>query len=252
MAIDKASSFGAITDHFNILAIVHGVGTLADVLSLVASSRKPRAQNRADAQNEDADIVASAYSGNTAAAIEEVSCTYALKSGSLPFTELTIGELAAQIFASSIAITTANGAWPQIVVSGFLGLETMTAPASKTNKFTLPAITINGVKQAQLMGFTIAAGGRLIGSGITFNCEMAEQADGLGEPVAHGVSGGTGEVTAEFVKVEASQPDWTLAASLTGTTFLAEVTQEPGADEGQAAWHTTSAAAQFILTRTAA
>ena len=49
MAIDKASSFGAITDHFNILAIVHGVGTLADVLSLVASSRKPRAQNRGKA-----------------------------------------------------------------------------------------------------------------------------------------------------------------------------------------------------------
>jgi len=249
MVIDKASSFGAITDHFDILTTVHGSGTLADILSLVASSKKPRAQNRADAQDENLDIAASAYHGNTAKEISEVSCTYALKSGSLPLTELSIGELAAQVFASSIAVTTANGAWPQIVVSGFLGLETMVAPTGKTNKFILPAITINGMKQAQLLGFTIAAGGRLTGSGITFNCEMAEQGDGLGEPVAHGVSGGTGSVTAEFVKVEATQPDWTLGAVLTGTTFLAAVTQEPGAEEGQAAWHTTSAEAQFILTR---
>lgn len=249
MAIDKASSFGAITDHFGILALTHGAGTLADVMVMVASSLKPRAQNRADAQDENADIVASAYSGNTANEIKEVSCTYALKSGTLPLTELTIGELAVQVFASSLAVSTANGSWPQIVVTGVLGLETITVPSGKTNKFILPGITITGIKQAQLLGFTIAAGGRLIASSITFNCESAEQMNGLGEPVAHGNSGGTGTVTAEFVKVEASQPDWTLGATLTGTTFLAAVTQNPGAEEGQAGWHTTTAEAQFILTR---
>jgi hypothetical protein len=240
--ISKATSFGGITDHFS----------LADTdLILVDSNRRARAQNRADAQDENADIVASAYSGNTAKEIEEVSCTYALKSGTLNLNTLFIGELAARIFAQSMAVTTANGAWPQIVVSGFLGLETMTAPATKTNKFGLPAITISGVKQAQLLSFTIAAGGRLTGSSITFNCEMAEQLDGVGEPAAHGVSGGTGELTAEFVKVEDSQPGWTLASPITAAPFLAEVTQEPGADEPQAGWHTTSAAASFILTRTA-
>jgi len=251
MAIDKATSFGALTDHFSILTVVHGSGTMADILVLVNSTCKPRAQNRADAKDENEDIAASAYSGNTAKEIEEVSCTYALKSGSLPLTELKIGELEAQIFAKSLVVTTSNGAWPQLVFSGFLGLKTMTAPTGKLNTFVLPAITITGVKQAQLLGFTIAAGGRLTGSSLSFNCEEAEQADGVGEPAAHGVSGGTGEVTADFVRVEATAPDWTLAAALTGTTFLAAVTQEPGADEPQANWHTTSAAASFILTRAA-
>jgi len=49
MAIDEASSFGALTDHFAILETVHDEGTLADIMVLVASSKSRRAQNRADA-----------------------------------------------------------------------------------------------------------------------------------------------------------------------------------------------------------
>jgi len=240
MSVDKATSFGALTDHF---------GILTAAMKLVASSKVPRAQNRADAQDENEDIAASAYSGNSAGEIYEISCTYALKSGSLDLSTLFVGELIAGTVAESLAVATANGAWPQITVSGFIGLETITAPTGKTNKFTLPAITVNGVKQAQTMGFTVTTG-KLTGSSITFNCSMAEQLDGVGEPAAHGVSGGTGELTAEFVRIETA-PAWALAAVLTAAEFLAEVTQVPGADEGQAAWHTASGAASFILPRLA-
>lgn len=253
MAISEATSFGALTDHFGILAIVHGEGTLDDILSLVASSKVPRAQNRADALDANEDVAASAYSGNSAGKIYEVSCTYALKSDSLDLSDLVIGELSVGILAESLEVSTSNGGWPQITVTGFLGTETIVAPTGYTNQFTLPAITVAGVKQAQLLGFTVTDG-RLTGSKLTFNCTMAEQADGLGEPVAHGVSGGTGELTAEFVRVD-SAPAWALAAVLAdsgaGAVFMAEVTQDPGADEGQAAWHTASGAAAFNLARLA-
>jgi len=65
------------------------------------------------------------------------------------------------------------------------------------------------------------------------------------------VSGGTGELTAEFVRI-LTAPAWALAAVLTAAEFLAEVTQSPGAEEGQAAWHTATGAASFIVPRLAA
>ena len=109
------------------------------------------------------------------------------------------------------------------------------------------------MKQAQVLGFTVTTG-RLTGSKIGFNCSMAEQLDGVGEPAAHGVSGGTGEVTADFVRID-DAPAWELAAVLAdsgdGAVFMAEVTQDPQADEGQAAWHTSSGAASFNLARLA-
>jgi hypothetical protein len=246
MSIDKATSFGALTDHFAILEIAG----MSDILKLVSSSKVPRAQERADAQDENEDIAASAYHGNSAGEIYEISSTFALKSGTLTLSDLNIGELVAGTVAESLGLTTANGAWPQLTVSGFLGLETITAPTGKTNKFTLPAISVLGIKQAQCLGFTVSAG-KLTGSSITFNCSLAEQQDGLGEPVAHGVSGGTGELTAEFVRI-LTAPAWALAAVLTAAEFLAEVTQSPGAEEGQAAWHTATGAASFIVPRLAA
>ena len=254
MTANKATSFGALTDHFGILAIVKGAGTLGDVLELVGSNAVPRAQARADAQDENEDVAASAYHGNSAGEIKEASCTYVLKSGTLDLSDIDIGELEAGILAEKLAASTANGKWPEIVVTGFLGLETIVAPSGLTNKFQLPAIVITGAKRAQPLGFTVTTG-RLTASSISFNCSMAEQQDGVGEPVAHGVSGGTGELTAEFVRVD-TQPAWALAAVLADSAgdakFLAEVTQVPGADEPQAAWHTANGAAAFIVPRIAA
>ena len=253
MAISEATSFGALTDHFAILETVHDAGTLADIMSLVASSKVPRAQNRADATDENEDVVASAYSGNTSEAISEVSCTYALTSGTLDISDLVIGELAVQILAETLELATTNGGWPQITVAGYLGLQTITAPTDYTNQFTLPSISVKGVKQAQVLGFTVSAG-KLTGSKISFSCAMGEQLDGVGEPAAHGVAAGTGDLTADFVRV-LDQPEWALAAVLADSgvaaVYMAEVTQDPGADEGQAAWHTSAGAAGFNIPRLA-
>jgi hypothetical protein len=251
--ITKATSFGALTDHFGILAIVHGAGTLDDILKLVDSSATPRAQSRADALDENEDVAASAWSGNSDGSIEEISSTFALVSGSMSLADLDIGELVAGIVAESIEVKTANGAWPQITVTGLKGLETITAPTGFLNKFTLPAITVYGQKQAQVLGFTVTTG-RLTGSGISFKCTLAEQLDGVGEPAAHGVSGGTGEVTAEFVDISGA-PVWAIAAVLADSAaaakFMGEVTQVPGETEPQANWHTASGKIEFICPRQA-
>jgi len=250
----EATSFGARTDHFSILETVHDeTGTLDDIMVLVDSSAQPRALERADAHDENDDVVGSAYFGNDSSAVEEITCTYAIKTGTLDLSDLVIGELSAGVLAETLAVVTAGGAWPQITVSGFKGLQPITAPTDYTNQFTLPAISVLGIKQAQVLGFTVSAG-KLTGSGITFNCSMAEQADGVGEPAANGVSGGTGEVTAEFVRI-ADTPAWALAAVLdddeVAGVFNAEVTMVPGESEGQAAWHTASGAAGFMLARLA-
>jgi len=252
-AITKATSYGALTDHFSILTIVHGAGTLANILKLVDSSATPRTQNRADALDENEDVTASAFYGNTAGEIEEISSTFALVADELDLSDLTIGELTAGIVAESLEVKTSNSTWPQITITGYKGLETIIAPTGKLNTFTLPAITVKGMKQAQVLGFTVATG-RLTGSGISFKCTMAEQQDGVGEPAAHGASGATGEVTAEFVDVSGA-PTWAIAAVLADSAaaglFMGEVTQVPGATEPQAAWHTASGKIEFICPRAA-
>lgn len=226
------ANFGALTDHF---------GLATTNLILVESSKVPVEQNRVDAQDENGDVADTAYHGNTAGDLYEVSCTYALKSGSINLNTLKLGELTPGTIAESIEVSTGNTAWPQFSVKGKLGAQTVTAPSGKANTFTLPDLTVSGIKQAQLMGFTVGSG-RLTGCTLEAKIETAQQDNGLGEPVAHGVSGGTGTVSAEFVRITTA-PAWTLTA--------AWLTQQkaPGLEEGQAAHHTSSAAAGFTLAR---
>ncbi len=238
-------NFGALTDHFGILEIEG----MSDILELVDSSKVPRAESRADAMDENNDIADSDYYGNGAGEIFEVSCTYAVKAGTLDLSDIVIGEIKAAVVASGLEVTTANSAWPQITVSGLLGTETMIAPTGFTNQFTLPAISVVGMKQAQPLGFTVSAG-RLTGSSLSVSLEVAEQADGLGEPVAHGISGGTGEVSAEFVRIT-DAPAMALADPLTTSKWNAAIVQPPGATEPQAGHHTASASINFTVTRDA-
>ena len=239
-----ANDFGALTDHFGILAIDDGAGVLGDVLKLVASSKVPMADSRADAMDENNDIAASTYFG--AGSLFAASSTFELVSGDLDTELLKLGELSAGVCAVSIALTTSNTAWPRIVVSGTLGTETMVAPsASLLNTFTLPEYDIIARKQAQAIGFAAGVGCKLTGSGLTATINLAQANDGLGEPSAHAVDGGTIVVTANFVRVTAAC-SWTVSGD--GLTE----TQVPGADEGQAAYHTASGAAAGTLTRDAA
>jgi hypothetical protein len=235
------SNFGALTDHFGILALpATGGGTLGDSLKLVDSSNVPVTKNREDANDENGDIAASTYFGDASETLSEASCTYALCSGALDTEDLALGELSTGVIAITAEITTSNDAWPQLTVTGTLGPTALDTSIDQT--FTLPDFDINGRKQAQEIGFTTTAGCKLTGSSLSCSIDLSSQEDGLGEPCAHGVSGGTVEVTGDFVRVTAS-PAWTV------TDVDLTETKAPGENEGQASYHTGTGTAAGTLIR---
>jgi len=240
-----ANDFGALTDHFSILTVTHNTtGTMDDILELVDSSKTPVAMSRGDAIDENQDVAAATWYGNTSGTLYEASSTFALVSGTLPMAELDIGELTAGSIVASYEITTSNGGWPQLTFTGRLGCQTVVAPTGLLNTFSIPAITITAIKQAQLIGFTVDAACRITGSSFSAACDIAQQDDGVGEPAAHGVSGCIATVTAELVRV-------TGACAWTPTFSGLTETQAPGASEGQAAYHTASVAAELVIARDA-
>ena len=234
------SNFGALTDHFGILAIESGEGTLADVLTLTESSAVPDAQSRANAEDENGDIAASSFFGNSDGALKTASTTFSVNKGELSTALLKLGQVATGKVVETIAIGTDNQGWPTVTVGGKLGAEEMCTDILQT--FALPAYTIKPCKRAQLIGFTVGVGCKLTSSELSASVTLAQDEDGLGEPVAHGVSGGEYTVTANFVRVTAA-PSWTVSGN------GLEETQEPGVEEGQAAYHTATATAAGTLTR---
>jgi hypothetical protein len=234
------SNFGALTDHF---------GLASTDLVLVDSSETLIEQSRADAMDENGDIAATTYYGNTSQNMREVSCTYALKSGSLNINSIKLGALASAptVLRESISVTTSNSEWPQITVSGRKNIISITAPTGKLNTFTIPSLTLQGRKVAQPSFFSVGSGCRLTGSSIEANVEVAQQDNGLGEPIAHGVSGGQGTFSGEFVRVTAA-PSWTIVTT-NNTSFGLTQTQAPGVEQGQAEFHTATAAGAFTIIR---
>ncbi len=234
------SNFGALTDHWGILDI----GTLGDVLEITASSKTPDPQSRAEATDRNGDPAAATWHGNSDGDLYDASVTYTCKSGSFSLNLLKGGEITAGSVITGIDVGTSNDGWPTVTVTGKLGAEAITAPefpANSLNTWTMPDITITGAKRAQLLDFTVDAACELTASGLTAALDLAQQEDGVGEPVAHGISGGLLTQTAELVRVTGACA-WTKGASFTET-------QAPGADEGQAAYHTASAAAEKIWAR---
>ncbi len=239
------SNLGARTDHF-------GLAT-ADLV-LIESSEDPVAQNRVDAPDENGDIAASAYHGNSTQDMREVSCTYSLKSGTLNLNTIKMGVLAAAptVARNSIEVSTVNGSeCPKFVLSGRKNIITPIAPTGKLNSFVLPSVEISAVKAAQQLLFATGAGCRLTSSRISASVELSEQQDGVGEPVAHGVSGGTGEISADFVRITAA-PSWTVNAGSPNEAFGITETKAPGTAEGQATWHTGTGSAAFTVLRESA
>lgn len=239
------SAFGALTDHWGLLGDGEPLNGKAKI---IASSKEPVAQNRTDAEDESGDIAASAFHGNSAASpgdrLFTTSVTYQLLPGQdLDLNTIEIGELETGKLIDSVTVTTQNsGGNPTIELSGMLGTEAIIAPTDFLNTFTLPDLTITGAMRAQLLGFTLTEG-KLTGSSFTASLTMEQQEDGVGEPVAHGIRGGTTEVTADLVRITTA-PAVAVAAGFT-------LTKGPGIDEGQAAWHTTNATAAGTLTRDA-
>jgi hypothetical protein len=236
-----ANGFGAYTDHFGILAIVDGVGTLADVLEITGSSKTPDANSMAQAVNENGDPEVATWYGNTAGELFAASSTFVCKSGDFDLALIKGGEVAAGKVIDSIQVGTSNDGWPQITVSGKLGAETIVAPTGLLNTWSLPSITIYGAMRAQLLDFTIGATCALTASSLSGQLNLSQANDGEGEPAAHGISGGMLTVTANMVYITA-EPSWTPGVDWTEN-------QAPGIDESQAAYHTTSASAQQIWAR---
>lgn len=234
------SSFGALTDHF---------GLASSDLVLVNSSETIVEKSRADAMDENGDIAATTYFGNNTQDMREISCTYALKSGTLNINTIKLGATAAAptLLRESIEVNTSNSEFPQITVSGRKNILAMTAPSGKLNTFTLPSLLLSGTKYAQLIFCAVGAGCKITGSSLSANIEVAQQDNGLGEPIAHGVSGGQGTFSAEFVRITAA-PSWTI---ITGgnTAFGITETQPPGQEQGQAAYHTASGNGAFSISR---
>lgn len=236
-----ANDFGALTDHFGILALTHDGGTMADVLELVDSSKVPIAKSRADAQDESGDVAASTYYGNAAGALYTASSTFRLKSGTISLNEFTIGELATGKVVNDVEASTANSQWPEIKFDGILGTPAIQAPTGKEAFATLPDIDIVGAKLAQVMDFTVGAGGRLTGCTFKASATLDQANDGMGEPVAYAISFSPATVSAEFVRVTA-QPAWTVSSPLVETSA-------PSTVEPEAAYHTSSAEGEIPITR---
>jgi hypothetical protein len=217
---------GALTDHFGILAIVNGAGTLDDIMELVGSTKNNIAKSPATAADAKGDNAATTWFG-APTTMYEASSTFAVKSGSFSLALLKCGYIASGKAILSIEVSTENGAWPQITVSGRLGCID---PAT-LKTYALPALTVTGIKVAQVLGFTVTAGCALNSSSLSASVEFAEQADGLGVPVAQDVAGGMIQGSATFVGLTAA-PAWSV--TLSG----AVETAPPGSEEPQAAYNT--------------
>jgi hypothetical protein len=235
-----SDQYGALTDHWGLIGTG---GALENKAVLVASSSTPVAKSVNRAQDANGDNAAEALAGQTAAGtLAEASCTYALSQNTVNLNTLKLGEIAANKIAATLSAVTSNSAWPQITVTGLINTITVVAPTGKLNTFSIAdSITLTNAKRAQLLDFTVDADCRLTGSTYAASIETAEQTNGLGVIVAHGISGGVVTQSCELVAV-ADVAAWT-----PGVTW--KETQAPGADEGAAAWHTTSASAEKLLAR---
>ena len=234
------SNFGALTDHFSLAS--------TDLI-LVESSETKIEQSRADAMDENGDIAATTYYGNTSQDMREVSCTYALKSGTLNINTIKLGALAASptVLRESIEVSTSNSEFPQITVSGRKNIVSISAPSGKLNTFTLPSLSVAGGMRAQPIFCTAGTGCRLTASSLSANIEVAQQDNGLGEPIAHGISGGQGTFSGEFVRVTAV-PSWSIVTT-GNTSFGITETQAPGSEQGQASYHTGTGNGAFTIIR---
>ena len=237
-----SGNFGALTDHFGILAISDGgTGTLGDVLELIESSNDPTPKSKAVAEDEAGDIVESTFFGNSGGAIKEASSKFRLKSGTLDTARLKIGELATGKVVEKIGIITSNKEWPSFEFSGKLGTTALQSREGKLATATLPSFTIRGAKLAQPISFTYAAGCRLTGSKFTASGKIEDTKDGLGEPVAFGISFEAIEVSADFVRVSAA-PAWTPTGDLVEK-------QAPTLKESGPEYHTSTASGEIPLVR---
>jgi len=223
--------YSGMVDHFDL------AGTN---LKLHSSSLSPHPKGVEDATDEDGNIVDKGYYiGGPGTPAE---CEYHLVSGTLNLNTLDLGVDSTSII-ESISVTTGNGQWPTITASGVIGVS----PAPVGDSFTLPSITINGKKQAQALGVTIAAGEggdvKITGATLTASGSIEHvlaDADTVGGTA---FSGATITATATYLVIEA------VGAAAT-TLPNGEVTQAPTTSGGITSWTEANAEAQGYLAAT--
>jgi hypothetical protein len=139
------SGFSGMVDHFG----------LADTkLILKSSSNDPHAKGVETASDENGNTIAQGLYIDGAG--EAAECVYELQSSTLNLNTLSLGPTgsASEIVIESINVATNSGEWPQITVSGYIGITTDSGEDPAGDTFTLPSITISGTKTAQEMGFS--------------------------------------------------------------------------------------------------
>jgi hypothetical protein len=197
-------------DIFGILAIVNGLGTLADVLKIKGSTRTPIAKATAQALDEYGDIAAKSVPYGAATTMFEATSEFEVVSGTLDLSKLFLGVTATSgINITGVSIKTSNGAWPTVSITGNVGKVLEAAPTGKLNKWALPAISVVNRKVAQdfggggsaELGFDAPTGCKTTGSGLDFTVNFSETTDGEGLPVAFSIHGADGSMNADFVAV---------------------------------------------------
>lgn len=221
------AGFSGNTDYF-------GFGS--SDLVVIGSSTKPKGQSIEYAQDEDGNNVAEdQYDADGA---DSVETTYELQANTLNLNTFALGGLLnglTDMCVESINVTTSNGQWPQIVVSGKTGVFTR----STMPTFTLPSITISGLKQAQLLDFTIGADCRLTASNYTASGDYAFTRDDAGDASTDAFSGATQEIGGTATEI-AGVVVWTPGSGWIEKDF-------PGAENGNINWGATSFAAEKFL-----
>jgi hypothetical protein len=236
-----------------------GIDTGADIFGVIAAmqvadtsgvykvenwTKTPAALNSAYAVDSNGDPAAATYYGGTGGngdTAYEVSYDLKLVSGSAGINGLALGAKGSGYVMRSANVSTENGGWPTVSVSG----RTAVAATDTANMgtWTLPAVSINGRKKAQAIGFTVGAGCRLQGASVEASCDEATQLDSQGVEAAYDIANGILTGNADFVEVTAAAA-WTMDTTIAGT-----VTQAPGQGKGNTEYGTTSASYEKVLTR---
>lgn len=223
------SGYGRDTDFF---------GLATGGLVFHAGNIIPKPQTMVRAMNEDGDPVAeNSFDGGPADAVE---VDYRLISGTLNLNTLSLGYIlngAANLGIVSLVFATSNTDWPTLKATGFTGVtDFATMPV-----FTLPSITISGLKKAQAFDFSVGADCRLTASGFSATAEFSHVLNGTGVVGAMAMSGAILEQTGEAVEI-------TGAVTFTPGAGYTE-TQPPNANNAEAAYGTGSFSATKLLLR---
>ncbi len=222
------ADFSGMVDHFS-LATTEG----DYLLKLHSSTTDPHPRGIETAEDADGNIADQGdYIGGAGT---PCTCVYRLVSGALILSGLKVGK-GTNLVIESIAATTNNGEWPELTVSGIR----YTSPPAAMKVHSLPAITINGVKQAQALGFTaLGAGFYLTGTGITVSGtidHVLSDKDTVGNVA---FSGAELEITAEYtIKTGVPSVAWLddTAEPLEHTGIVTQ--QAPAASGGIIEWAT--------------